>query len=107
MRVSLAAGGVLLLALLAWLVLRGINTNASAFAETQRALDDFALAEASIGRDVLQARAGLLGNYDFLVEAEEAMENAVSRIKSRAWSPRNLTRSRSTAWARLSDNTRI
>src|ERR1700687_2326838 len=39
------------------------------------------LAEASIGRDVLQARAGLLGNYDVLAEAEEAMENAASRIR--------------------------
>jgi PAS domain S-box-containing protein len=89
MRLSLAAGGVLLLALLTWLALRGINTNPSAYAETQRALDDFALAEASISRDVLQARAGLLGNYDFLGEAEEAMENAVSRIKSR-WEAEKL-----------------
>jgi PAS domain S-box-containing protein len=81
MRLALAAGGVLLLALLTWLLLRGINTNASAYAETQRAFDDFALAEASVGRDVLQARAGLLGNYDVLVEAEAAMENAVGRIR--------------------------
>jgi len=81
MRLALAAGGALLLALLTWLLLRGINTNASAYAEAQRAFDDFALAEASINRDVLQARAGLLGNYDVLVAAEEAMEEAVSRIR--------------------------
>jgi PAS domain S-box-containing protein len=81
MRLMLAAGGALLLALLTWLLLSGINTHASAFAETQRAFDDFALAEASIGRDVLQARAGLLGNYDVLAEAEEAMESAASRIR--------------------------
>jgi PAS domain S-box-containing protein len=81
MRLALAAGGALLLALLTWLLLSGINTNASAYAETQRAFDDFALAEASIGRDVLQARAGLLGNYDVLAEAEEAMESAASRIR--------------------------
>jgi PAS domain S-box-containing protein len=81
MRLALAAGGALLLALLTWLLLSGINTNASAYAETQRVLDDFALAEASIGRDVLQARAGLLGNYDVLAEAEEAMESAASRIR--------------------------
>jgi PAS domain S-box-containing protein len=81
MRIALVAGGVLLLALLTWLLLRGINNNASVYAETQRAFDDFALAEASISRDVLQARAGLLGNYDILVEAEEAMESAVSRIR--------------------------
>jgi PAS domain S-box-containing protein len=81
MRLALAAGGALLLALLTWLLLRGIDTNASAYAETQRAFDDFALAEASIGRDVLRARAGLLGNYDVLAEAEEAMESAASRIR--------------------------
>jgi len=81
MKLALAAGGALLLALLTWLLLSGINTNASAYAETQRAFDDFALAEASIGRNVLQARAGLLGNYDVLAEAEEAMESAVSRIR--------------------------
>jgi PAS domain S-box-containing protein len=81
MRLALAAGGVLLLALLTWLLLRGIDTNASVYADTQRAFDDFALAEALIGRDVLQARAGLLGNYDVLAEAEEAMESAASRIR--------------------------
>jgi PAS domain S-box-containing protein len=83
MRLALAVGGALLLALLTWLLLRGIDTNASAYADTQRAFDDFALAEASIGRDVLQARAGLLGNYDVLVEAEAAMDRAVSQIRLR------------------------
>jgi hypothetical protein len=58
MRLALAAGGALLLALLTWLLLSGINTNASAYAETQRAIDDFALAEASIGRDVLHVNGG-------------------------------------------------
>jgi PAS domain S-box-containing protein len=82
MRFAFAAGGILLLALLTWLLLRGIDTNVSAYADTQRAFDDFALAETSIGRDILQARAGLLGNYDVLVEAEAAMDGAVSRIRS-------------------------
>ena len=83
MRLALAAGGVLLLGLLTWLLLRGIDTKVSAYAEIQRAFDDFALAEASIGRDVLQARAGLLGHYDILVQAEDAMENALHRIRVR------------------------
>jgi PAS domain S-box-containing protein len=82
MKLALAAGGVLLLVLLTWLLLRGIDTKVSAYAEIQRAFDEFALAEASIGRDVLQARAGLLGNYDTLVEAEDAMENALHRIRA-------------------------
>jgi PAS domain-containing protein len=81
MRLALAAGGALLLALLTWLLLRGIDTNASAYADTLRAFDDFALSEASINRDVLQARAGLLSNYDPLVEAEAAMDRAVSRVR--------------------------
>jgi PAS domain S-box-containing protein len=84
MKLPLAAGGALLLVLLTWLLLGGVNTNASAYAETERALDDFALAEASISRDVLQARAGLLGNYDVLVDAENAMESAVGRIRVHA-----------------------
>ena len=82
MRLALAAGGALLLALLTWLLLlRGIDIDGSPYADTQRAFDDFALAEASIGRDVLQARAGLLGNYDVLVEAEAAMDRAVTQIR--------------------------
>jgi signal transduction histidine kinase len=79
-----ALGLLLLLALLTWLLLRGIDTNAPAYAETLRAFDDFALAEASLHRDVLQARAGLLRDYDTLVKAVEAMQDAVSRLRSHA-----------------------
>ena len=61
-----AVGVSLLLALLTWLLLRGIDTNAPAYASTLRAFDDYALAEASLHRDVLQARAGLLRDYDTL-----------------------------------------
>ena len=49
-----------------------------------RAFDDFALAEASLHRDVLQARAGLLRNYDTLVKAVQAMQDAVTRLRSYA-----------------------
>ena len=76
-----ALGVLLLLALLTWLLLRGIDTNASAYAVTLKAFDDFALAEASLQRDVLQARAGLLRNYDTLVQAAEAIEDAVARLR--------------------------
>jgi len=68
-----ALGVLLLLALLTWLLLRGIDTNAPAYAVTLRAFDDFALAEASLHRDVLQARAGLLRDYDALVKAVVAI----------------------------------
>ena len=73
-----------LLALLTWLLLRGIDTNASAYAVTLQALDDYALAEASLHRDVLQARAGLLRDYDSFATAARAMEDAVSRLRSHA-----------------------
>src|SRR5262249_1364363 len=81
---SSALGVFLLLGLLTWLLLRGIDTNAPAYAVTLRAFDDFALAEASLHRDVLQARAGLLRNYDSLVTASRAMEDAVARLHSYA-----------------------
>ena len=79
-----ALGVLLLLALLTWLLLRGIDTNAPAYAVTLRAFDDFALAEASLHRDVLQARAGLLRDYDTLVKAVVAMEDAVTRLRTYA-----------------------
>jgi signal transduction histidine kinase len=79
-----ALGVLLLLALLTWLLLRGIDTNAPAYAVTLRTFDDFALAEASLHRDVLQARAGLLRDYDPLAKAVEAMEDAVVRLRSHA-----------------------
>ena len=85
MRPVLGAIGVLLvLGLLTWLLLRGIDANAPAYEATLQAFDDFALAEASLHRDVLQARAGLLPHYDSLGIAIEAMEGAVARLRSHA-----------------------
>jgi signal transduction histidine kinase len=79
-----ALGALLLLAVLTWLLLRGIDTNAPVYAATLRTFDDFALAEASLHRDVLQARAGLLRDYDALVKDVEAMQDAVSQLRSHA-----------------------
>jgi hypothetical protein len=59
-----AAAVCLLLALLTWLSLRGISTDSADYSATLRIFDKFALAEASLHRDVLQARAGLLQDYD-------------------------------------------
>jgi signal transduction histidine kinase len=73
-----------LLALLTWLLLRGIDTNAPAYAVTLQTLDDYALAEASLHRDVLQARAGLLRDYDSFNTAARAMGDAVTRLRSHA-----------------------
>jgi signal transduction histidine kinase len=79
-----ALGFSLLLVLLTWLLLRGIDTNAPAYASALRAFDDYALAEASLHRDVLQARAGLLRDYDTFASAARAMEDAVGRLRSHA-----------------------
>jgi signal transduction histidine kinase len=79
-----ALGVLLLLGLLTWLLVRGLDTNAPAYAATLRAFDDFALAETALHRDVLQARVGLLRNYDTLVKAVEAMEDVVRRLRSYA-----------------------
>ncbi|UGY21203.1 hypothetical protein HU675_0024455 [Bradyrhizobium septentrionale] len=73
-----------LLALLTWLLWRGIDTNASAYAVTLQTLDEYALAEASLHRDVLQARAGLLRDYDAFAVDARAMDDAVSRLRSHA-----------------------
>jgi signal transduction histidine kinase len=77
-----------LLALLTWLLLRGIDTNAPAYAVTLQTLDDYALAEASLHRDVLQARSGLLRDYDTFAIAARAMEDAVTRLRSHAQAER-------------------
>ena len=79
-----AAGVLLLLMLLTWLALRASDTNEAAYSATLRAFEDFALAEASLHRDVLQARAGLLRNYDGLGKSVAAMEEAVARLRSHA-----------------------
>ena len=79
-----AAGVLLLLMLLTWLALRASDTNEAAYSATLRAFEDFALAEASLHRDVLQARAGLLRNYEGLGKSVTAMEEAVARLQSHA-----------------------
>ncbi len=88
MRPSEIAAGVgvvcLLLALLTWLLMRGIVTDAAAYSTTLRIFDDFALAEASLDRDVLRARAGLLTDYDPLVRSSEQIDAAVSQLREQA-----------------------
>ncbi|HLQ91036.1 MAG TPA: two-component system VirA-like sensor kinase [Xanthobacteraceae bacterium] len=79
-----AVSVLLLLGLLTWLLVRGFDTNATGHAATLQAVDDYALAQASLHRDVLQARAGLLRNYDSLVKALDEMRDAVARLRSQA-----------------------
>ena len=80
MRLSEIAAGVgvvcLLLAVLTWLLVRSVVTDAAAYSTTLRTFNDFALAETSLHRDVLRARAGLLTNYDPLVRSSEQIDAA-------------------------------
>ena len=75
---------LLLLGLLTWLLVRGTDTHAPQYEQTLQAFDDFALGEASLLRDVLQARAGLLRDYDPLTRDIDAMEGAVARMRTHA-----------------------
>ena len=85
MKLLPAAAGVLLsLIVLTGLLLRGIGTDTSEYELILRTLDDFALAEASLQRDVLQARAGLLQNYDPLVRTTQEMDALVSNLRQQA-----------------------
>ncbi len=88
MRPSEIAAGVgavcLLLALLTWLLVRGVATDAADYSTTLRIFDDFALAQASLHRDVLRARAGLLTDYDPLVRSSEQRDAALSQLRAAA-----------------------
>lgn len=79
-----AVAVLLLLMLLTWLLVHAIDTGAPAHSRMLQAFDDFALAEASLSRDALRARAGLLRNYDALNRAIGMMEDAVERLRSHA-----------------------
>ncbi|MBV8613053.1 MAG: hypothetical protein JOY66_04690, partial [Acetobacteraceae bacterium] len=79
---SVAVGVLLGLVLLTWLLLRGIGSDGARYAQALQILDDFTLADASLHRDVLQARAGLLRNYDPLVHDVRRMDDAVAWLRS-------------------------
>jgi signal transduction histidine kinase len=74
----------LLLALLTWLLVRGLSTDSAEYSAMPRIFDDFALAEASLNRDVLRARAGLLQDYDPVNADMAQIDSAVARLRSQA-----------------------
>ena len=93
MRISPTLAAVpLLLLLLTWLLLQGMNTDADLFDRTLAALDDFSKAEAALRGDVLSARAGLLHNYDPLVGEVNELNDALARLQDvQASHPRTVT----------------
>jgi signal transduction histidine kinase len=79
-----AAGVLLLIALLTFLLLRGLDTHTKPYQTMLQALEDFTLAQSRLRRDVLQARVGLLRDYDPLGASLEAMDEAVARLRGHA-----------------------
>jgi signal transduction histidine kinase len=75
------ATAVCLLLLLTWLLLRGMNSGTTALDDGMRALDDFAIAESALHRDVLSARVGMLRNYDPLVREVETLHSSIARLR--------------------------
>ncbi|WP_338664101.1 two-component system VirA-like sensor kinase [Pararoseomonas sp. SCSIO 73927] len=69
------------LLLLTWLLLRGFGVDTRPFDAALERLDEIELAERTIGRDLLSARAGLLRDYDPLVRAERRVERAIAQLR--------------------------
>lgn len=78
------ATAVSLLLLLTWLLLRGMNTGTSTLDDGLRALDDFAIAESALHKDVLSARVGMLRNYDPLVHELNTLHGSIERLRTLA-----------------------
>src|ERR1700730_18298414 len=80
MRAPLAAAGIVLL-MLTWLSLRGMNIGAQRFDQALQGLDHFAMVERTLQRDILSARVGLLRNYDPLVQETNALRSALDQLR--------------------------
>jgi hypothetical protein len=85
MKVTPAAVAVaLLLVLLTWLSFRASDTDAERYDRALKALDRFAMVESALQRDALSARAGMLRNYDPLVQQVSALRNSLGRVRDNA-----------------------
>jgi signal transduction histidine kinase len=76
--------GSLLLLLLTWLLIMGLDRNSVHFDRELRALDDFSRFERGFNREVLAARVGLARNYDALVRMTEIYDDALDRLRREA-----------------------
>jgi signal transduction histidine kinase len=71
----------LLLLLLTWLLLSGLNLNSTRYDRQLEALDRFSRLERALNREVLTARAGLSQNYDALARLTNAYEDSLIRLR--------------------------
>ncbi len=74
----------LLLLLLTWLLMAGLNLNSSRYDRELRALDDFSRLERGLNREVLTARVGLARNYDAIVQMMVLLNNSLDRLRDAA-----------------------
>jgi signal transduction histidine kinase len=81
-----AGGAAVLLALLllTWMSVRAINPEAELFDRALETLDKYAMMDSALRRDVLTARAGLLRNYDPLVQEVDALNQLLGRLRDTA-----------------------
>jgi signal transduction histidine kinase/ActR/RegA family two-component response regulator len=66
--------------LLTWLSLQSLDTNAEQFDRVLGEMDRFTMLEAALHRDVLNARVGMLRNYDPLVREVTGLEQSLARL---------------------------
>ena len=86
---KLTAGAVivsLLLLLLTWLLLSGLNLNSARYDRELKALDDFSRFERGLNREVLAARVGLSQNYDSLARMTDRYADSLDRLREAAGS---------------------
>src|SRR5262245_20113826 len=72
---------LLLLLLLTWLAVRGMNSEAPRYERSLAALDSFEVAEGALRRGILSARAGLLHDYDGMVRQSDALGDALRQLR--------------------------
>jgi signal transduction histidine kinase len=74
----------LLLLLLTWLLISGLNLNSARYDRELRALDDFSRLERGLSREVLTARVGLSRNYDALTRMTGLLDQSLDRLRAAA-----------------------
>ena len=72
----------LLVAFVTWLSLSAIDSGAARFDRALDELDRITQTEADLHRDVLSARAGLLRNYDPMVQETDALDASAAELRA-------------------------
>jgi signal transduction histidine kinase len=75
---------LLFAALLTWISERAINSHGQIFDNALAALDRLATTEAALHRDLLAARAGVLPNYDPLVQETDDLDASLDELRHAA-----------------------